>query len=201
MQEFLRDLTRSPVIAAVRDLSGLRGALNSPVRAVFLLGGSILTLPEMTRMAAQAGKRVFVHMDLLEGLGRDPAAVEWCARTLAPDGLISTRAPLLKKARECGLITIQRLFVMDSSSLNHGVKLLRANPPDLVEVLPGLIPKAIAALSNALDRPIIAGGMVTESCEVRQALAAGALAVSSSEEALWNAPCRVFSAPNEEETV
>ena len=31
---------------------------------------------------------------------RDAAAVQWCAQTLAPDGLISTRAQLLRKAAD-----------------------------------------------------------------------------------------------------
>ncbi len=183
---FLDALQSRPVIAAARDLQGVRAAAQSPAAAVFLLGGSIMSLTQMVCEAKTSGKRIFVHLDLLEGLGHDAAAVEWIARTAAPDGLISTKSPLLKNAKECGLLTIQRLFVMDSSSLSHGAKQLRQARPDLIEILPGLVPKAVNALAEALPgNPIIAGGMVTEAAEVSAALRAGALGVSTSAAALW----------------
>lgn len=185
MQAFLNALSDHPVIASARDLSSVRRAVATDVAAIFLLGGSILTLSELAECARSGGKRVFVHLDLLGGLGRDNAAVEWCAHEIKPDGMISTRAPLLKRANEMGMITIQRLFVMDSSSLHHGVNLFKAYAPDMLEVLPGLVPKAISSLKAELNRPIIAGGMITEPGEVAQALKAGASGVSSSVEALW----------------
>ena len=183
--EFLSAVHQRPVIAAARTMEDAREAAGSRVAAVFLLGGSILTLPEMTATLREAGKYVFIHLDLCDGLGRDAAAVQWCAQTLAPDGLISTRSQLLRKAAEQGMMTIHRLFLVDSSSLNGGIRHLTANPPDLIEVLPGLVPKAITHLRDTLSLPVIAGGMVTEERDVEQALSAGALAVSSSSRALW----------------
>ena len=185
MQALIAALRAHPVIAAVRTPEAARRAAQSPAAAVFLLGGTILTLPELAAGLRRAGKRVFLHLDLAEGLGRDEAAVTWCVRSLALDGVISTRPTLLKRAHELGAITIQRLFLMDSSSFEHGLRLLRNTPPDMAEVLPGIAPKAIRQLAAALDKPVIAGGMISEPSEVRDALAAGALAVSASEEKLW----------------
>lgn len=184
-EALVRELTARPVIAAVRREADVLQAASSPVAAVFLLGGSILTLPRWTRLLREAGKLVFIHLDLSEGLGRDAAAVRWCAENMSLSGMISTRTQLLAVASEAGLMTIQRMFLMDSASLDSGMRLMRANPPDLVELLPGLVPKAIRLVSERLSVPVIAGGMVTESDEVAQALSAGALAVSSSEKILW----------------
>ena len=186
MRDFCGALAAHPIIAAARDMEGVRRAAASGVEAVFVLGGSILSLSDMAACSREGGKRVFVHLDLVEGLANDAAAVEYLARRVAPDGLISTRAPLLKRASALGMITIQRLFVMDSSSLAHGEKLLKSAAPDLIEVLPGLVYKAIKRLRASLDRPVIAGGMITTALEARLALAAGALAVSTSEQTLWN---------------
>ena len=183
--EFLKAVHQRPVIAAARSMEDVIAAADSRVAAVFLLGGSILTLPDMLETLRGADKYVFIHLDLCEGLGKDAAAVEWCAKTLHPDGLISTRSQLLRKAAEQGLMTIHRLFLVDSSSLNGGIRHLKADQPDLVEVLPGLVPKAIDQLRRTLALPVIAGGMVTEEKDVGQALAAGALAVSSSARNLW----------------
>lgn len=183
--DVIRELTMKPVIAAVRNAADIERAAESPVAAVFLLGGSILTLPQQTSALRSAGKRVFIHMDLCEGLGRDAASVRWCAKNLALDGVLSTKSALLKAASEVGLTTIQRLFLMDSASLTSGMKLMNGCMPDMVELMPGVIPKAIAAVRGRLDIPVIAGGMITEDEEVAQALAAGALAVSSSNRRLW----------------
>lgn len=185
MDNFQAALARHPVIASARDLQQVERAASSQVPAIFLLGGSILNLKALTDCARAGGKSVFIHMDLLGGLGRDGAAVEWCAQQIKPDGVISTRVPLLKRAGELGLMTIQRLFIMDSASLRHGVNLLRTYEPDMLEVLPGLVPKAITQLRGAVGKPIIAGGMITEQAEVEQALAAGAAGVSTSVEVLW----------------
>ena len=177
---------KCPVIAAVRNREANIRAIESPVAAVFLLGSSILELPDMVNEARSAGKRVFIHMDLAEGLGRDDAAVRWCVEKLGVDGVISTKSGLLKTAAELGAITIQRLFLMDSPSFEHGKRLLRNTPPDMAEVLPGIAPKAIRQLCEALDKPVIAGGLVTEPKEIALALQAGALAVSAGDPALWH---------------
>ena len=170
----------------MRNLESARCAAKSSAAAIFILGGSILTLPDILREVHDAGKYAFVHIDLAEGLGRDDSAVEWCAKTLQADGLISTRPQLLRKASEMGMVTIQRLFLMDSTSFEHGKKLLRNTPPDMAEVLPGIAPKAIRQLSNALDKPVIAGGMISEKSEIITALDAGAIAVSVSDPLLWD---------------
>ena len=184
-REFMTALEQRPVIAAVRGVQDARLAAASPAAAVFLLGGSILTLEETTRFLHGAGKYVFVHLDLCEGLGKDAAAVEWCARFVKPDGFISTRSQPLRRAGELGLTTIQRIFLVDSGSLTGGMRHLSANPPDLIEVMPGLVPKAIVRLKEELRLPVIAGGMITERREAEEAIRAGALAISTSAPELW----------------
>ena len=185
MKQLANALSLHPVIAAARTEVAVARAAESPVAAVFLLGGSIANLKSMVKRVHDGGKYAFLHIDLAEGLGRDDAAVEWCVRELNVDGLISTRPQLIRKASEMGIITIQRLFLMDSSSFAHGQRLLKNTPPDMAEVLPGIAPKAVRQLCAALNKPVIAGGMITERCEILEALDAGALAVSVSDERLW----------------
>ena len=179
-------LQAHPVIAAVRSEEAARRAVRSKAPVVFLLGGSILTAQAQVRALKEAGKVVFLHMDLMDGLGADAAAVQWCAQQIGPDGVISTRPKLLSAAQDAGMATVQRLFLMDSVSFDRSVKLLRSCRPTLAEVLPGLVPKAIAQLTQSIESPVIAGGMITEKAEVQAALKAGALAVSTGDEALWD---------------
>ena len=184
--DFLQRLEVRPVIAAVRDPKDLEAAIRSRAAAVFLLGGSLMTLPGSVERAKASGKYVFVHLDLCDGLGKDAAAVDFCAQAIRPDGIISTRAPLIRRAAERGLSTVQRMFLMDSQSLINGVRLIKNSECDMVEVLPGLAPKAISFMRCELTIPVIAGGMVTTAQEVNQALQAGAAAVSTSCPELWD---------------
>ena len=185
MQELLKRLEKSPVIPAARTPDAVQRAADTSAAAIFLLGGSILTLPEMIRICHESDKRAFVHIDLAEGLGRDEAAVRWCVEQLGADGVISTKAGLLKTASELGAITIQRLFLMDSTSFEHGKRMLKNTPPHMAEVLPGIAPKAIRQLCEAHEKPVIAGGLITEPREIALALQAGAAAVSVGDEKLW----------------
>jgi len=75
---------------------------------------------------------------------------------------------------------------MDSTSFEHGKRMLRNTPPDMAEVLPGIAPKAIRELCETLNKPVIAGGLITEAREIGLALQAGAAAVSVGDEKLWN---------------
>ena len=182
MQTFLKDLSRRPVIASARDLPQVRRAAGADVAAVSW--GKHSHPASWRRVRPEANG--YIHLDLLGGLGRDAAAVEWCAREIRPDGMISTRGPLLKRAGELGMITIQRLFVMDSSGMLNGLNMLRAYTPDMLEVLPGLVTKAITRLKQQTGLSIIAGGMITRMDEVARAIEAGAVGISTSEESLWN---------------
>ncbi len=185
MSDWIESLRHAPVIAAVRGREQLLCAVRSPVRAVFLLEGDLFTLPEMVQTAQAAGKLAFVHLDLVEGASRDAAGVRWIARTVRPTGVLSTRAPLLRTAAEEGLRTVLRIFLVDSSSMETGVRMIKSCAPDLVEVMPGLVTRAIGQLGRRIAQPVIAGGMMEREEDVKAALAAGALAASTSSEALW----------------
>jgi glycerol uptake operon antiterminator len=50
---------------------------------------------------------------------------------------------------------------------------------DAIEILPGLMPKVIRHLAGLTDKPIIAGGLITDRHDVQSALEAGAAAVST----------------------
>lgn len=178
-------LRGAPVIAAVRGQEALERAVRSPVRVVFLLGGDPFTLPGRVAMAQDAGKLAFVHLDLVEGISRDAAGVQWIARSIRPTGVLSTRAPLLKAASGEGLLTVLRIFMVDASSLATGARMVKGCRPALVEVMPGLVTRAIRRLGEMIDAPVIAGGMLETPEDVRAALEAGALAASTSGETLW----------------
>lgn len=182
----LRMLEEGPVIAAVKDGAGLDAALASDVPVVFLLASDILTVGDMAARVRKAGKRVFVHLDLVEGLAGRDIAVDYIARNTVADGVISTRDSLTRRARELGLLAIRRVFLLDSMALTTVERHLTQDSADLIEVLPGLMPKIIRRLTAVVSKPIIAGGLISDKEDVTGALGSGAIAVSTTNPAVWS---------------
>ena len=178
-------LAEEPVIAAVKDEAGLSAALKSGVNVVFLLFGDVLNIGDMVARAHAAGKAVFIHMDLVEGLASREVSVDFVARNTAADGLLSTKAALTKRAKELRLVSIQRFFLLDSMAIENISRHLKPETSDLIEVLPGLMPKIIRKVCAAAAKPVIAGGLITDREDVAGALGAGAVAVSSTNPNVW----------------
>lgn len=178
-------LETNPVIATLKELESARHPALEGIRVAFIMGGDILSMGSIVDELHARGKKAFIHIDRVEGLARDAAGVKYAASQWKPDGIITTQTSLVKTAQEQGLCTIQRLFMLDSASLASGLQLIAQSKPDLIELLPGIVPKAITFFKQKSDRPIISGGMVTEKQEILSALAAGALAVSTSNTGLW----------------
>ena len=185
------DIFGYPVIAAVRDRKQLAAACDSAVETIFLLKGDILTAKEDVDRARAGGKKVLLHADLLDGLGRDESAVRFLAGSVRPDGIISTRPALVKCAAAEGLFTVLRVFVLDSQSFETGLANLEKSRCDAAEVLPGLMPSVIARFA-ATGKKVISGGLVRTVEEVNAGLAAGAAAMSVGSETLWRIPRGVF---------
>lgn len=179
-------LSASPVVAAVKDDAGLEICIGGDSRVVFVLYGTINTVPGIVDRLKEAGKTVFVHTDLIEGLSAREASVDYLIRNTALDGIISTKLSLLKFAKAKGLLTILRVFLIDSLALQNIGKIKKERCVDLIEVLPGLMPKIIHKICGDCGKKIIAGGLVTEKSDILSALDAGAVAVSSTNVAVWS---------------
>ena len=153
-QNIIDALERTPIIAAT-DSAGWQKAVMSDVEVIFHLSANIMTIGNDIKKAKEHNKYIFVHIDLAEGIGKDRTGIKWLAE-LGTDGIISTRAQLIKSAKECGLTTIQRFFVLDSKGMGSISEMIDTTRPDLIEIMPGVIPKALSLFSEK-GIPIIAG--------------------------------------------
>ena len=179
-------LADSPIVAAVKGYTELEKALDSDCQVIFLLSGTLLNIEELVRRVHERNKICFVHIDLIEGLSNREIAVDCIAKMSRPDGIISTRAPFIRRAQQLGLLAIQRVFLLDSMSLQNILSQMDSLRPDYIEVLPGVIPSVIQEITEKTTTPLIAGGLIRSKQDVYQALQAGALAVSTSCQAVWN---------------
>ncbi|MGB9804862.1 glycerol-3-phosphate responsive antiterminator [Desulfofundulus sp.] len=175
------------VIAAIRRMEDLPEALHHPnIETIILLGGDLNYLSSMIKKARAAGKTFLVHLDLLEGIGKDRAGVHLLAR-MNLDGIITTKSNLVKCALDEGMLAIQRFFMVDSESLKTAIKVAKNITPHAVEILPATVPAyVVEELKNALGVPVLAGGLLKNENDVREALSKGIVAISTSLRRLWD---------------
>ncbi|WP_226580502.1 glycerol-3-phosphate responsive antiterminator [Halobacillus litoralis] len=177
-------LTQS-VLPAVKKIKEFESLLESDTDYIILLESRLGLLRKLVKVGQKAGKKIFVHVDLIQGLKADDYGMEYIGQEVKPDGVISTRAHVIQQAKKYNLLSVQRLFLIDSQAIEHNVKIIQRTAPDFVEVLPGILPGMIQEIRGHIGIPVIAGGLIRTEEEVESALASGAAAVSTSRAELW----------------
>ncbi|MFD0673342.1 glycerol-3-phosphate responsive antiterminator [Cohnella sp. GCM10027633] len=173
------------VLPAVKRMADLEKLLPSPYEYIVLLGGRLGAVRPAIELAERHRKKVLLHADLIDGLKNDEYAAEFLCQQIRPAGLISTRTSVLEKTKQNGLLSIQRLFLIDSDALDKSVALAAKTRPDFVEMLPGVLPHLVAEVRERTGIPVIAGGLIRTAKERDDALAAGATAITTSRRELW----------------
>ncbi|RXJ00734.1 glycerol-3-phosphate responsive antiterminator [Anaerobacillus alkaliphilus] len=174
------------VLPAVRSIKDIESLFKSEFTYIVLLNSHIGQLKSLVQLAKNNGKKVLLHADLVQGLRNDEYAAQFLCHDIRPAGLISTRKSVVLTAKKHKLISIQRLFLLDSIALESSYKLLETTQPDFIEVLPGVMPHIIREVYEKTGIPIVAGGLIREKREVKEALQAGATAVTTSRAELWS---------------
>jgi len=174
------------VIPAIRDLRDIPIAIKKENRVLFLLTGDIFDLLRIRDEFLASNILFLLHLDLVKGVARDKVGIRFLKKNVGINGVISTHTNLIQFARKEGLITIQRLFVIDSESLKTGTKLVQNCKPDGVEILPGMIlPYIEDEIRHLHFPPIVAGGMIKTKQDVLKVIESGAIAISTSRKELW----------------
>lgn len=181
---FVKSLNNARIIPAIKSNEELGRILTGEKKLVFVLFGDVLSVKDIVAKLKNAGKTVLVHLDLIEGLNSKDVAVDFLAENTQADGIISTKTNLVKYAKSRGLLTVQRFFILDSMSLLNVEKQIPIEYADAVEILPGLMPKVIRHITRLIDKPIIAGGLISDEEDVESAIDAGAVAVSTTKSSL-----------------
>ena len=100
--------------------------------------------------------------------------------------LITTKNHLVGCARDNGLYSVQRLFIIDSAALSTALDSVNSSKPDFAEVMPGAYKKVVEKFVNSSTIPVIAGGLIEDKADVINVLSVGATAVSTTGQTLWD---------------
>ena len=181
---FREVLEENPIVAADKNEEHLEAALESDSKVIFVLFGNILNIKDLSEKISKSNKIGILHVDLVEGLSSNEFALKFLKENTKFQGIISIKPQVLRNAKKLGFIGVQRIFMIDSLSKenmkNHLVK-----ECDAVEILPGLLFKIIKELSLTLDKPLIAGGLISDKDDVVETLKSGATCISTTKKDIW----------------
>ncbi len=172
------------IIASIRNEEEFKKALESKSNTIFDLNSDIMNLSSRVVASHAAGKKLFIHIDLATGIGKDKSGIQF-AKEMGVDGIISTRVNIIKNARELGLTTVQRFFIIDFHSVDTTVDFVKSSRPDTIEVMPGIATKSIRKIREMVSVPIIASGLIESHNEINKVLECGAIAISTGNQELW----------------
>ncbi len=183
---FYESLERCPIVAAINNNELLEACKKSPCEIIYVLYGDICTIPDIVDEIIEAGKIAIVHLDLINGLASREICVDFINKYTKAAGIITTKPHLIKRGNELGLITIQRFFMIDQINYNNIKKHVHEASPDIVEVMPAGLTKMISYVLEETNKPLIASGLILDKSDVTGALSAGAIAVSTTNQSIWN---------------
>lgn len=129
-----------PILPAVKSMRELERVLHSPYMYIVLLDSHVAQLKNIVKLAEQHGKKILLHADMINGLKNDEYAAEFLCQEIRPAGLISTRAGVIRVAKQKGLIAIQRVFLLDTIALEKSYVLIEKTQPTILKFFLVLCP-------------------------------------------------------------
>lgn len=186
-KEFIEQVENNPIIAAIKDDQGLLRCLETDIGVIFVLYGDVCSIPKIVKRIKDEGKTVVVHVDLINGLASKEVSLDFIKNYTEADGIITTKPNLIKHAKDLGLNTVLRFFMLDSIALQNLEKQCHTEvQPDIIEVLPGiLLPEFFEKVRRISRARIMASGLITNKTEVLNALNNGVISVSTTNQAIW----------------
>ncbi|UXR77476.1 MULTISPECIES: glycerol-3-phosphate responsive antiterminator [unclassified Staphylococcus] len=173
------------ILPAIRSMKDLEKLVKTDYQTCVLLDTHIGHLQGVMQFMHQHQLQPYIHIDLIKGMSHDEFACEYIIQTYRPKGIVSTKMKVIKKAKALGVVTIFRVFIIDSHALERSIELIQRLEPDYVEVLPGIADKVIQQIQQETGAQVIAGGLINTEDEVMRAVKHGATHVTTRDRNLW----------------
>jgi len=178
-------LLRAPVMATLYGVDNLQAFLGSRAEVGIVANISLRHVAEVLSALKKSNKLIVLNIDSCEGLSQDKGAIEFLAE-IGISVLLSTRVSTIQKAAQCGLLTMQKVFVTDRSTWPRSLKAISQSAPNLVQIMPSPMLGYLSTEDKRRLPPIVASGFICDEADVARAMKDGAIAVSSSNKSLWD---------------
>ena len=178
-------LKEQRIIPAISNHQELRAFLQTDLNYGILMNFQLAQLAELVVEMKKNHKKVLIHSELIKGLTSDEYGAIYLIQTLKVDGIISSKPKVIEVCKKRGVIGILRFFLKDSISLTQSLEVAIKAKPDYLEVLPALCTDIIPEIKSRINCDIMMGGLIRTKDQIRHCLLSGAIAVTTSNVALW----------------
>lgn len=173
------------ILPAISNMKLFEGFLKSSLEYCILLDMTMEQVGQLCKLAHVNHKKCLVHIDLIKGIRSDEYGALFMCQNLMVDGLISTHPPVIAVAKKKGKLAVQRIFLIDTRSLEKSIQVANNTKPDYIELLPGIAHTAFKRVASRVDTPLIGGGLLENPGDIDRCIQAGAVAVTTSDPDLW----------------
>lgn len=178
-------LAEYPVIASATGIASAARFVESDAPIGMIAGIGVRDLERVCRAVVDRRKIAFVNLDSSPGLGHDAGALEFLLDIGSP-GVCSTRAAVVERAGTTDMLTMQKVFVTDRTTLQRSLDAVARSSPDLVQLMPAIVISQMTAADRKAMTPYVAAGFVTDRAACARSLELGAMGVCSSDPKLWS---------------
>lgn len=181
IQPMIDILKKQICVPVVSSMKRLEKFIETDLVVCILQDIHISLLEHMIKTLHDNNKLALVHIDMVHGISSDEHGAEFLCQRLRADGVISSKTRIIETTKKNKKIAIQRMFLIDSKSIERGIETLQKSQPDIVEVMPAIAYKIIPYIKSKINMPLIGGGLLKTKEDILQGLEAGCMAFTVSD--------------------
>jgi glycerol uptake operon antiterminator len=168
------NLPEQALIPVLTTMKQIEKFLDTSLKVCILQDFHFGLLKDAVRILHEQDRIGLVHIEMIQGIANDEFGTQILTQQLKVDGIISSKPKIIEMAKKTHAIAIQRVFLIDSKSLERGLASVTESKPDVMEVMPALTFQMFALIKERIDIELWAGGLIRDEETVRIILASGA---------------------------
>jgi len=173
------------VLPAIKNYKDLKTFLTSSLEYGVVLNFHLAQLPDIIKSFNEHKKKAIVHLELIKGLAPDEFGALYLIQNLHVHGILGSKSKVVELCHKRNKISIFRIFLKDSMSLEQSAKIANRIKATYVEVLPSNTIDIIDKLKEEIGDTLIFGGLIYEKEHALRCLNKGATMISTSNPDLW----------------
>lgn len=175
---FIEYANQQVCIPVIQKMKQLEKFVDTDLKICILQDVHISLLGSMVTILHQKDKIVLVHLDMIHGIANDEYGTEYVCQKLNCDGIISAKSKAIEMAKKNKKYAIQRMFLVDSKSVERGIEMIHKSRADAIELMPAIAFSIIPYIKSQIDIPLIGGGLLKTIVDLKRGLDAGFVAFS-----------------------
>ncbi len=174
------DFSTQKVIPSLSKKEDVEKFIKSNMQYCILLNFDLIHLEEHIKAVQKENKIALVHLDYINGIAIDAHGCNYVINRLNADGILSANSAVILEAKNNKKIAIQRVFLVDTATLEKEITKINFCNPDYVELIPGIANEIYSTIEIHIHCNFIAGGLLKSVEQMYECIYNGASAVTVS---------------------